>query len=70
MQPIALHADHLHHLTAAGDEFCQVPAIGVSQGAWFRPDAFGEQGVDLGVERIGLSQAPDGTDKVPRSDAD
>lgn len=52
-------------ITAAGDKFRQAPAVGASQRAWFRPDAFGEQGVDLGVECIGLSKAPDGTGKVP-----
>jgi hypothetical protein len=40
-------------------------AAGASQEAWCRADAFGEQGVDLGVESISLSKAPDGACKVP-----
>ena len=65
MEPIGLHADHFHHLTAAGDQFGQGLAVGVGDRAWFGTDAFSEQGDDLGIERVGLGEPPGGTGEIP-----
>ena len=65
MKPIGLHADHFHHLTAACDQFRQALAVCISERTRFRPNAFGEQGNSLSVERVGLGEPPDGTGKIP-----
>jgi len=63
-EPIGLHAEHFDYLTAAGDQFGQALAVGVSQRAWFGTNAFGKQRDDLGVEYIGLGKPPRGAGKV------
>jgi len=60
LQPVGLHADHLHHLATTADEIREAAAVGVGQRARFGADALGEQRDDLGVERVGLGQPPDG----------
>ena len=65
MEPIGLHANHLHHLTAASDQLRQGLAVGVSERTCVRPDAFGEQSNDLGVERVGFGEPPSGTGEIP-----
>ena len=64
MQPIGLHADHFHHLTAARDQFGQALAVGVGERAWFGTNAFSEQGDDLGIERVGLGEPSGGTGEI------
>ena len=62
MRPIGLHADHL---AAAGDQFGQALAVGIGERAWFGTNAFGKQGNDLGIQRVGLGEAAGSAGKVP-----
>ena len=55
---VAFHADHLDQLPAPGDQFGQNLRLDLGNGARFGADAFGKQGDDLGIERVGLRQAP------------
>jgi hypothetical protein len=64
-ESIGLHADHFDHLAAAGDQFGQALAIGIRDRAWFGTNAFGEQGDDLSIERIGLGEPSGGTGEIP-----
>ena len=65
MEPIGLHANHLHHLAAASHQLRQGLAVGVGERTCVRPDAFSEQGDDLGVERVGFGEPPSGTGEIP-----
>jgi hypothetical protein len=40
---------HFHHLTTAGDKFCQNLAVGTGDRAWFGPDTLREQRDDLSI---------------------
>ncbi len=63
-EPVSLHADHLHHLAAARDQFGQGLAVGVGERAWFGTDPFGEQGDNLGIERIGRGKPAGGAGEI------
>ena len=63
-ESVGFHTDHLDHLTAAGDQFGQCLTVGVGKGARFGTDPFGEQGNNLGVERIGLGQPTHGAGEI------
>ena len=55
---------HGDELAAAGDEVDQRLPLGVGQRTWFGANAGREAGDGLGVEAIGLGQAPRGTGEV------
>ena len=55
---VAFHADHLDQLPAPGDQFGQNLRLDLGNRARFGADTLGEQGDDLGIERVGLRQAP------------
>ena len=64
MEPVGFHADHLDHLAAARDQLRQGLAVGISERARFGTDPFGEQGDDLGIQRIRFGQPAGGTSEV------
>src|SRR5215217_8884919 len=64
MEPVRFHADHLDHLAAARDQLRQGLAVGVGERTRFGTDPFGEQGDDLGIQRIRLGQPAGGTSEV------
>jgi hypothetical protein len=64
---VALGADHLDDLAPAGDQLGQPLRLGVGQRPGLRPDAFGEQRDRLGVEGVGLGEAPRAPGRNPGS---
>ena len=64
-QPVGLHADHFHDLTAAGYQFSQSLAVGIRERTWFGANAFSEQGDDLSIERVGFGEPPGGAGEIP-----
>ena len=61
---VGLHADHRDDLAAAGDQFGEPGGIRPGNGPGFGPDALGKERDRLGIERIGLGQAPHGPGEV------
>ena len=57
-QPVGLHADHLDHLAAAGDQLGERLAVGIGERAGFGTDALGEERDGVGIQRIGLGEPP------------
>ena len=62
---LALAADHLDQLAAAGDQLAERARRRVGHRPWFGPDRFGEAGDGLGIEPIGLGEPAGGAGEVP-----